>query len=315
MTNLYAEAFRLKLSAGNEVEAFVRIAGGEVTRPKCLLLHGNPGSLLEFAPMIPRLARGADLAAIDLPGFGRSACTPPNPEALSLERLAEHAILALNALGWHEPVFLVGHSHGGGVAQIVAARFADRIAGLVLVNTLGAIAHANYRLFSLPGATAAARVLGRLLRAGALRRVNRAILRRVLVELYSPEKVPTETLDYELELLTSRPEILSSMVHVALGQPCAELLRSASEIRCPTLFVHGSNDAVVPAKNARAIHERIAESGGTSQFHVLQGAGHMLLHQQAPELVDLITEHLHAAAGPVSGERRAASALRDRAFG
>lgn len=298
MTTLYAEAVRLKLDTGNQVEAFLRIAPGEGTRPKCLLLHGNPGSLHDFAPLIPRLGRAADIAAIDLPGFGRSARSASNPEALNLDRLAEHAISAANALGWREQIFLLGHSHGGGVAQVAAARFPDRIAGLVLLGTLGATAHASYRLLSLPGASAVARVIGRLLRASALRRVNRVILRNVLSEIFSPEPVPEEWLEHELELLTSRPEILSSMVHCAVGRPCAALLRAAPEIRCPALFIHGSNDAVVPVKFARAIHERMAESGGLTHFYVLQGAGHMLLHHQAAELADIITEHLQAVWPP-----------------
>jgi len=306
MTTLYAEAVRLKLTTGTEVEAFARVAHGAGRRPKCLLLHGNPGSLQDFAQLIPRLARAADIAAIDLPGFGKSTRTAPNPEALNLTKLAEHAIAAAHALGWREPIFIVGHSHGGGVAQVAAARFPDRVAGLVLVGTLGACAHASYRLLALPGANAVARALGRSLRASRLSRFNRAILRRVMAQLFAPEPVPEEKLEHELELLASRPEILSSMVHVALGRPCAELLRTAPDIRCPTLFVHGSNDAVVPVKFARTIHERIAESGGVTEFHVLQGAGHMLVHHQAPELVDLIIEHLGV------GETRS-SVARDRA--
>ena len=294
MTTLYAEAVRLRLTTGTEIEAFVRMGQGKGTRPKCLLLHGNPGSLQDFAAMIPRLGRAADIAAIDLPGFGKSARTSPKPEALNLARLAEHAIAAANALDWREPIFLVGHSHGAGVAQVAAARFPERIAGLVLVGTLGAFAHANYRLLALPGANSVARALGRSLRTVRLGRVNRAILRRVMAGIFAPEPVPEEKLAHELELLASRPEILSSMVHVTLGRPCAELLRAAPEIRCPTLFVHGSNDAVVPVKFARAIHDRIAESGGATAFHVLQGAGHMLVHHQASELVDLVIEHLRA---------------------
>src|SRR6185369_5496180 len=308
MTTLYAEAVRLRLGTGTEVEAFVRLGQGQGTRPKCLLLHGNPGSLQDFAAMVPRLGRAADIAAIDLPGFGKSARTAPNPEALNLARLAEHAIAAASALGWREPVFLVGHSHGGGVAQVAAASFPERVAGLVLVGTLGAVAHASYRLLALPGANSVARAMGRSLRATRLARVNRAIVRRVMAVLFAPEPVPEDKLAHELELLASRPQLLSSMVHVALGRPCAELLRAAPGIRCPPLFVHGSDDAVVPVKFARAIHDRIAASGGLSAFHVLQGAGHMLVHHQAPELVDLVIEHLLADTDAATDDSKGAPA-------
>jgi pimeloyl-ACP methyl ester carboxylesterase len=38
----------------------------------------------------------------------------------------------------------VGHSHGGGVAQAAAARYPERVAGLVLIGTLGAPVHGSF---------------------------------------------------------------------------------------------------------------------------------------------------------------------------
>jgi pimeloyl-ACP methyl ester carboxylesterase len=230
----------------------------------------------------------ADLAAIDLPGFGRSLQRSSSPESSSLDRLAEQVIWAANALDWREPLLLIGHSHGGGVAQVVAARYPDRVRALVLIASLGAPAHANYRLLSLPGAAAFARIAGWLFRAKGLRAPSRAILKRVLNDVYSPEPVPTEKLERELALFASRPEILRSMVHVTLGRPCARLLRAASEIRCPTLFLHGQDDALVPARYARAIHDRILDAGGRSRFELVPEAGHMLIDFQAAELAQLI---------------------------
>jgi hypothetical protein len=76
-----------------------------------------------------------------------------------------------------------------------------------------------------------------------------------------------------------------------------------------------SNDAVVAARLARVTHDRIAINGGVSEFHVLRGAGHMLFHQQAPELVDLIVEHLRTSdhaiesgVSPPNGATRPAAA-------
>ena len=292
MATLYAEAKQLKLHTGAEVSAFVRVEPSNGARPKCLLLHGNPRSLLDWEQLIPALTSAADIAAVDLPGFGRSARTSPEPEALNLDRLAEHTVAALDALGWREPITLIGHSHGGGVAQVVAARFPARVSLLALIGTLGAPTHTSYRLLALPGASVVMRTLGRLLRAQRLRRLNRAILRAVLVNIFAPDHVPTAKLEAHLALFAARPEILVSMVHVALGRPCAQLLQSAAEIRCPTLFIHGSKDALVPVNCAKSIHERIAEHGGVSQFHLLHGAGHMLMDQRAPEVAAIILEAL-----------------------
>lgn len=52
-----------------------------------------------------------------------------------------------DALSWTEPFFIVGHSHGGGVAQIAAAKYPETIAGIVLISTLSARQHSSYRFY------------------------------------------------------------------------------------------------------------------------------------------------------------------------
>jgi pimeloyl-ACP methyl ester carboxylesterase len=273
----------LALRTGAEVRAAVRIGeGGE--RPKCLLLHGNPGRLEDWQELWPSISSTADVVAIDLPGFGSSSRPDPSPGCLRLERLAEHALAVADALSWREPIYWVGHSHGGGVAQLVAARSPERVAGLVLVGTLGTPAHPSYRLLATPGAESLARMAGAFLRVPGLRSLSRVVLRRVMRDIFFPERVPDEEVESELSLFSERPEILVAMVHVALGRPCELLLESASRIRCRTLFLHGADDALVPWQNARAVHERIVGAGGHSEWETIPGAGHMLVRYQAPEL-------------------------------
>ncbi len=64
--------------------------------------------------------------------------------------IADHAVAAADALSWNEPFFIVRHSHGGGVAQAAAVKYPGRVAGIVLIATLGAPAHLSYRLLSAP---------------------------------------------------------------------------------------------------------------------------------------------------------------------
>jgi pimeloyl-ACP methyl ester carboxylesterase len=290
----HVDTVRMRLATGAEVEARVDVDATHPGRPRCLLLHGNPGSLSDWERVLPRLAGVADTLTLDLPGFGRSPRPGPEPESLSLERLAEHAVAAADALSWREPFFIVGHSHGGGVALAAAALFPRRVAGLVLVGTLGAPAHASYRLLALPGATAAARLAGRLLGTERLRPVNHAVLRGAMRDIFWPEPVPMDKLERELAVLASRPEILVSMVQVALGRPSERLLDFAPTLRCPTLFVHGTEDALVPAQCAKTIHERIVKAGGRSEFESIAGAGHMLIHYQAPDIANAILRLIRA---------------------
>jgi pimeloyl-ACP methyl ester carboxylesterase len=127
-----------------------------------------------------------------------------------------------------------------------------------------------------------------------------------MADVFSPEPVPGARLDHETATFVSRPEILVNMVHVTLGRPCARLFGAASAIQCPALFLHGGADAIVPARYARCIHERILAAGGASQFHLVPGAGHMLIDSRATELASLILPWIVTRGG---GARPVASVL------
>jgi len=286
---LYADAVRLRLATGSEVTAYVRVAGDGTPRPKCLLIHGNPGCLLDWSELVPQLFAFADLAACDLPGFGQSARSAPGPASLSLERLAAETVAVAAALGWNEPVILVGHSHGGGVAQTAAARFPERVAALVLISSLGYPAHESYRLLSLPGAELFARLVGWLFRAPAFRSLSRHIVRGVLRDVFFPEPVPAARLERELASFAARPEVLTSMVAVTLGRPSPQLLAQAPKIGCPTRFLHGASDALIPIARVQALHERISSAGGDSQLEVVANAGHSLPEFQTSAVVRAIS--------------------------
>lgn len=297
MSSPYCSASRLTVE-GREIEIFLQRVDGAAAGKRqacCLLLHGNPGSLLDWQPLAAELKRVTDVAAVDLPGFGRSPRPAAGARQLGLECLADHVVAVADALGWHEPIVLVGHSHGGGVAQMVAARHPTRIAGLVLLGTLGTPAHASYRLLSLPGAKAVA-WLGKLLfRARALKPLSRAVLRGVMADIFAPERVSTARVDSELALLAAQPHVLESMVDVTRGRPCAKLAGAAALIRCPVSFLHGQHDALVPQACARNIHDGIIAAGGRSTFEVLAGAGHMLIGQRPADVAQHITAFLSAA--------------------
>src|SRR5690348_8143173 len=100
---------RWSLEAGMVVR---RTGGG--AGPRVIWIHGLGESSVSFEPVIARMP-GFSHVLVDLPGYGRS----PWPEAATgLVTLADHLA------GWlgSEPAFLVGHSMGGVLAQVVAER-------------------------------------------------------------------------------------------------------------------------------------------------------------------------------------------------
>src|ERR671934_372499 len=103
-------------------------------RPTVVLLHGGPGSFDHsyFKPDFGRLAQAAQVVYLDLPGHGRSDWG--DPRAWSFESCADDVRGFCDALGIAAPVVL-GHSLGGFVAQVYAARHPGHAAALVFQST------------------------------------------------------------------------------------------------------------------------------------------------------------------------------------
>ncbi|HUR14870.1 MAG TPA: alpha/beta hydrolase [Mycobacteriales bacterium] len=101
-----------------------------------LFLHGWGLSPRTYEEGISRLTQGGvRVIAPALPGFGGS----DGPPLLRIDLRAYSRRIAglIDALGLTEPVFVVGHSFGGGVALQLATDRPDLIRSLTLVNTVG----------------------------------------------------------------------------------------------------------------------------------------------------------------------------------
>jgi pimeloyl-ACP methyl ester carboxylesterase len=114
------------------IELSIAESGGG-QRP-LLLVHGFTGAKEDFTPWLDELGdTGWHAVAPDLRGHGASA-KPGREDAYSFELLADDVLGLADVLGW-ERFVLLGHSMGGMVAQIVALRSCERLAGLVLMDT------------------------------------------------------------------------------------------------------------------------------------------------------------------------------------
>ncbi|MCA9605513.1 MAG: alpha/beta hydrolase [Myxococcales bacterium] len=281
-----ARSIALRSSVGTAEVVSTRIEGPGPER--FLLLHGNPGSMLDLAPLFEPLAALGEVVAYDAPGFGRSP-----PPAAQIEISAEQAVSMLDHLGWSDAV-LVGHSHGGGVAQRVARRFPGRVRALVLLGTLGAPTQLSYRLLPLPGVQAVLTAAGRLLPT-LPRPIGRRLVRFFMDPNYLPSRATDEEVEDELELLRAQPHVLPHMAQLTEGSPCLLLERDAPEIEAPTLFLHGEHDSIVPPRFAERIHERMRAAGRRSRFVRIERGGHMLAARDPGRCVEAIRELLRDA--------------------
>jgi pimeloyl-ACP methyl ester carboxylesterase len=102
---------------------------------RALLLHGFTGAKDDFVEAVDRLAdEGWHAVAPDLRGHGNSS-KPSAEDDYDLQLFADDVWAVVAALGWDKPFVLLGHSMGGMIAQVAAARDPSRLRGLVLMDT------------------------------------------------------------------------------------------------------------------------------------------------------------------------------------
>ena len=128
----------MELDAFSLAKQFVHVGNARVAfadqgaGSPVLLLHGCPFSSFVWRNILPPLAQaGHRCVAPDLLGLGDTE-TPPDAD-WSLSAQVTMVTVLLDTLGL-ERVHVVGHDHGGAIAQLLAAHHPDRIDRLVLCN-------------------------------------------------------------------------------------------------------------------------------------------------------------------------------------
>jgi pimeloyl-ACP methyl ester carboxylesterase len=101
-----------------------------------LMLHGWGLAQHTYRDVVRTVAeQGCRVIAPALPGFGGTAELPS--ESFSFGGYARWVVSFLDELEIDEPVVVIGHSFGGGVAVRVAHDAGPRVRSLVLVNSIG----------------------------------------------------------------------------------------------------------------------------------------------------------------------------------
>ncbi len=96
-----------------------------------VLIHGGYGETGMFGPVLPVLAQGRQVVAIDLQGNGRTADID---RPLSFQFMADDVGALIHYLGF-ENANVMGYSMGGGVALQAAIRHPEVVSKLVVVST------------------------------------------------------------------------------------------------------------------------------------------------------------------------------------
>ncbi len=113
-----------------------------------LFIHGTPGTILDWKPLMHALDNEYRVTAFDRPGHGVST---DNEYYYTLEENAEATLLLIEKLKLNNPL-IVGHSYGGSIATYLAANNLIDSAKYVIIDAPLYNTHIDfiYHLLNLP---------------------------------------------------------------------------------------------------------------------------------------------------------------------
>ena len=213
--------------------------------PTVVFLHGWALAHSTYRRALDHLAAsGITVYAPAMPGFGGTA--PLSTNGSSIDGYARWVSEFMRVVGIVEPVTLVGHSFGGGVAIRTAHDYPTQVARLVLVNSIGGSAWSNGR-----GAIVSMRQRpiwdwGLHLPADVV--PNRQITRVLPVILR--DAVPN---------LLRNPRAVWRAGGIARGADLTPELEVLKSRRLPVVIVWSNRDGVIPAAATESLRSALGD--------------------------------------------------------
>ena len=290
-----------KVDLGNGIQLHVEV-GGKTEDPPILLIMGLGAQMLYWPDFFCKslIDRGYRVIRYDnrdiglsskirhkgprlntYKMMGRFSLGLQNHDApYNLFDMADDAALLLERLGI-EKAEVIGASMGGMIAQILAAKYADR------VNNLGLLFTSNNQpflpppfpkqLFSLlerPKSQDENSIVDHSLKLfrviGSPGYVNQLEAIQTARKLYQRSYYPAGVLQQFLAILCT-----------------GSLLQLDKQIQQPTLVVHGSQDRLLPPGHGKAVAKAIPGA----KFELIKGMGHDMPPHFIPHLSELFAHH------------------------
>jgi pimeloyl-ACP methyl ester carboxylesterase len=262
--------------------------------PPIVFIHGLSGSWQNWLEQLPVFARDHRVIAFDLPGFGSSEM-PSEP--ISISGYARFVDAVLDALGVGSAA-VVGNSMGGFIGAELAIAIPARVERLVLVSAAGlTVEHQRHErglvvLKTLDRRLAAyAGWLGS--KSDTLARRPRA--RRTIFGLvaHRPDLLPAPLIAEQIR--GSGKAGFVPALDALTSYPIRDRL---PQIACPTLIVWGTEDHLVPVRDA----DEFARLIPNSRKVVWRQTGHMAMLERPAGFNRLLAAFLAEEPGERVGE-------------
>jgi acylglycerol lipase len=241
--NYYMD-FNIKLSNGQVLKGMIQ-SPGENTKAVIVLVHGLGEHIQRYSYWADLFRNeGIAFTGIDLPGHGRSDGRRGNIKNYKL--LEEMINILLNSCQKTFPgipVYLYGHSLGGGIVLDYLLRVNPRIKGAIVTSPWLRLSFEPPRIKVIMASVMKNLVPGLLQPSGL--NVNHISHDADVIEKYK-----TDPLVHD--------KISVSLFHGAMNA-AKYSLEHASELKVPTLLMHGSDDLITSPEGSREFASKAAK--------------------------------------------------------
>ncbi|MGK5093589.1 alpha/beta hydrolase [Deltaproteobacteria bacterium TL4] len=264
---------------------------GSKDKPPVLLIHGIPTSGYLWRDVIQGMAHDYHCYAPDLMGLGDTE-VDPKTGLFHMEAQAKMLAEFMTVLG-HEEFIMICHDQGGAAAQIIAARFPERILRFVITSCV------CFDNWPVP-------VISRLQNLARLPFLTEAIGKTGLFEFVEKHTLfssfskgvyrkggmnPASIEEYFRPLKSSAVSRKCFIKFLLAGNPryTLRVVKDLRYFRKPTMILWSKNDVYLPPAWADDLARLIP---GTRHFEIVSEAGHFWQEEKAEEFTLKILDFL-----------------------
>ena len=255
--------------------AYLRTGQG----PPLVLLHGIPSSSYLWRDVIDPLSATFEVLAPDLLGYGDS--DKRMDVDLSIAAQARYVVAFMETIGVHQAA-VAGHDIGGGVAQLMAVDEPQRVARLILIDS---IADNNWPIPDIARLKEPAwdQIMVNIdLRSGLRKGLEAGMVTedRVTDELVDEWTRPFQDLGGRRAYLRA--------ARALNNRDLTTRSKHIDEVETPTLILWGANDKFLEPRWAETLHHKLRDS----TVEIIDPGGHFLPIDRPEAVVEAITRFL-----------------------